>query len=45
MADTANVGGRIGGSHELLAVLTPVAGLAIILLLRQETTPLLSFLL
>ena len=45
MADTSNVGGRIGGSPELLAVLTPVAGLALTLLLRQETTPLLSVLL
>ena len=45
MADTSNVGGWIGSSPELLAVLTLVAGSALTLLLRQETTPLLSFLL
>jgi hypothetical protein len=45
MADTANVGGWIGSSPELLAVLILVAGSALAFLLRQGATTQLSVLL
>jgi hypothetical protein len=45
MADTSSVGGWIGSSPELLAVLLLVAGLALAFLLRQGATTQLSVLL